>query len=136
MHKADAQRFFENRSDVDVTYAAHYYESYGLLFDNHEETRSIDGVISDICFPMSDYKNMVHPVPAGVMVAVKLSQVGVPFVLNTSGYHHGKKYEWIHQLAKDQGWTVVESGSIENPDGESGPKNWERAYELLSEKMK
>lgn len=138
-HEEDARRFFRTQPDVEVTYASDYQRASEIMLSYDREagknTRGdIDGVISDIYFPLISEGECNQPEPIGVAVALQLSQVGVPFVLNTAGYHHGKKYEWINVLAMDQGWKIIDSSSDREKDADS--KNWEAAYQSLEEKMK
>jgi hypothetical protein len=93
------------------------------------------GVISDIYFslqgPVKIGDRLVdpEPQPIGVRVAVELSQLGVPFVLNTAGYHHGMKYSWINGMAREQGWTLIDASDDHFKDAET--KDWGLAYRSL-----
>lgn len=140
-HKKDAQAFFKGKPDVEAVYASMYSEAEKIMFNSDEKTRkrikgNIDGVISDIYFPLSSERNgqWNQPEPIGVRVAVELSQLGIPFVLNTAGYHHGRRYEWIHQFAADQDWILIDVYGDYELDNDS--KNWASAYEALEEKIK
>ena len=138
-HKQDARKFFEAQPDVEVTFASNYLDARKVMFDSDKETYerikgNIDGVISDVYFPLTSSQQWNQPEPIGVRVAVELSQLGIPFVLNTAGYHHGRRYEWINQFARDQGWEIIDTGSDYEQDTDS--KNWERAYQSLEERMK
>lgn len=133
----DAKKFFESRPDVEVIYASNYSDASRVMFDSDKETYqrikgNIDGVISDIFFPLTPYPQWNRPEPIGVMVAVELSQFGIPFVLNIAGYLHKRRYEWINQLARGQGWKIIDTGWEHDTDS----KNWERAYQSLEEKMR
>jgi hypothetical protein len=138
-HKEDAREFFQTRRDVEVTYASNYADAAKVMFKKDKETYeitkgNIDGVISDIYFPLVSDGRWDQPEPIGVRVAVELSQLEIPFVLNTAGYHHGRKYQWIHELATKQGWKIIDTGSDHEKDTDS--KNWKGAYQSLEEKMK
>ncbi|MFH1612062.1 MAG: hypothetical protein ABH887_02235, partial [bacterium] len=114
-HTEDAKNFFETQ-DVTVTYVSNYSDTREIMFKFNQETfkhdvnKDIDGVISDIYFPLTDNPQWNQPEPIGVRVAVELSQLRVPFVLNTAGYHHGRKYEWIHSFAQKQKWSLIDTG--------------------------
>jgi len=134
IHEDEARAFFETQSDVIVTYASNYLEASKIMFSYDAETHqkikgNIDGVISDIFFPLTSTYDWNQPEPIGVRVAVELSQLGVPFVLNTAGYHHGRRYEWINSFAREQRWKLVDSGH-ENGE-ESISKNWKKSYQKL-----
>ena len=137
-HRLDAMDFFESLLDVEVVYAKNYREAESVMLDYDREKGGrvkgdIDGVISDIYSPLTSNPHWNQPEPIGVRVAIELTQVGLPFVLNTAGYHHGRKYEWIHQFAGSQRWTLVDNcGDYEQ---ESDSKNWKRAYEALEKKL-
>ena len=138
-HEQDARDFFETQDDVVVTYASNYSEASRIMFNYDPNTRervkgNIDGVISDIFFPLSSTPDWNQPEPIGVRVAVELSQLGVPFVLNTAGYHHGRRYEWINGFARNQRWKIVDTGSED--DVESDSKNWQKAYSSLEKIIK
>jgi len=137
-HKEDAQKFFETlQDDVEVVYASTLYEAEPIMttYDSeaHKIIPSIDGVISDIYFPLNDDPQCNQPEPIGVGVAIELSKYEIPFVLNTAGYHHGRKYQWICHLARSQDWEIIDASDCEK-DADS--KNWDWAYRELKEKMK
>ncbi len=61
----------------------------------------IDGVISDIYFPYDKsgkWSDPNQPVGLGIAVMCKDPRINIPCVLNTAGYHHGTKYQWIHEF--------------------------------------
>jgi len=133
-HLQDSKDFFKTQEDVEVTYVSNYSDAKNVMFGRDKETfkrikGNIDGVISDVYFPLTSHEKWNQPEPMGVKVAVELTQMGIPFVLNTSGYHHGRRYEWINQFAREQRWELIDSGSDEK-DADS--KNWSLAYKRLS----
>jgi hypothetical protein len=139
-HIADAKEFFAGYPDIRVSYVSELYEAFGYLgFTQtyqgpHEiEEPSVDGVISDIFF------NSGHPYgrrgadgPLGVVTFFLCKQRGIPCVLNTAGFHHGDKYQWIHELAM---WGALPKmiDAAFSPNEEAVAKNWERAFEGLME---
>ena len=92
-----------------------------------------DGIISDIYFPLDSKAPFNNIEPIGVRVASELEKLGKPFVLNTSGYHHGPKFQWIYEMVGNNKWDFIESG---NSSGEGNTKNWKAAYETLIKKIK
>ncbi len=142
-HIQDAKDFFRLNPDVDVICATNYLEARNDMFKKISDAKTgrdvlskgnIDGVISDIYFPLSSNEPFDQPEPIGVRVAVELSQLSMPFVLNTAGYHHGIKYEWINQLARSQNWKLVDTGRDYEKDSDS--KNWQEAYQTLERMIK
>ena len=134
-HQEDAREFFTTQPDVEVVYAKNYDEARKIMFARDEKTReiikgNIDAVISDIYFPLTHYPKWNQPEPIGIQVAVEMSQLGVPFVLNTAGYHHGRRYEWINGFARKQGWSLIDTGR--NYEVDSDKKDWERAFKTLN----
>jgi CheY-like chemotaxis protein len=92
----------------------------------------VDGIITDIYFPLTDSAPWDQPEPIGVRVAVEAGQMNIPFVMNTAGYHHGAKYEWINQFAQEQDWPLVDAAK---QDGAEAPvKKWDEAYKWLEAK--
>lgn len=89
----------------------------------------VDGIISDIYFPLTDTAPYDKPEPIGVQIALEAKQLGIPCVLNTAGYHHGTKYEWICQLARSQKWPLIDASQDRNKEADT--KNWDRAWEKL-----
>ena len=89
---------------------------------------NVDGVISDIYFPLDSREPFNQPEPIGVRVAYELEKLNKPFVLNTAGYHHGAKYQWIFEMANQNNWPIIEAGSS---SGEGVTKKWEDAHTKL-----
>ncbi len=138
-HRTDAERFFEGISDLEVEYAETYSDASKIMLDYDRETwknvkGSVDGVISDIYFPLTDSGHWTQPEPIGVRVAIELETVGMPFVLNTAGYHHGSRYEWINSLARDRKWPLVDASSDYHREGDT--KSWAEAWKKLEERMR
>lgn len=132
-HLNDAKAFFANIDDVKVTFIEDFepiedtIEGWSLptFFD------LFDGVISDIFFPrFANSKEWGQEEPIGVGVMILCKELGKPCILNTAGYHHGSKYQWILTLQR----------SLDLPDmvdacgdyfKEADEKNWERALAEL-----
>ncbi len=136
-HIADAKEFFKEIKDWEVTYATNYEEASKIMFeDPHRFERgkgNLDGIISDIYFPLNSRpKFEEEKQPIGVRVKIESGEMGVPCVLNTAGYHHGAKYEWINGLAYFQRWKIIDVEPLDpGKEDESNYKNWKEAYEEL-----
>ena len=140
-HLEDAKKYFADKQEVDVVYAENYSEAKGSMikwdFDANKEVKGdIDGIIADIYFPLSEEKRWNQPEPIGVRVAIEAIKLGIPFVLNTAGFHHGRKYEQINGLARGQGWDLVDPEDHRDYEKDAVAKNWEKAYENLEAKLK
>ncbi|MEK7583751.1 MAG: response regulator [Patescibacteria group bacterium] len=92
-----------------------------------------DGVITDLFLPHSDKAPWTDAdQPCGLAVALKAEQLGLPFVICTSGYHHGAKYDWICQVGRQRGWPEMVDSSTDYTK-EADKKNWKEALEVLLE---
>jgi hypothetical protein len=140
-HIADAKEFFKEVQDWDITYATNYEEASEIMFEdrNKFERRkgNLDGIISDIYFPLNSMQKFNHSEdPIGVRVKIESEKLGIPCVLNTAGYHHGAKYEWIASLAYFQKWKIIDVEPIDpSKEDEEDYKNWRDAYEELKYKI-
>jgi hypothetical protein len=120
-HLADAKAYFADKP-VEVVYASTYEEAK-KLYD------SVDAVISDVYFPESEGKEATD---MGVEVALDLHGKK-PFVLCTSGYHHGSKLQHVCSLGRAYGWGEMVDGCCP-PEGDVETKEWDRAYGQLRER--
>jgi len=144
-HLKDAKDFFAEKKDVEVIYRMSLSDEdkndgWGSVSHMLGVTRYlISGVISDIYFPYyisakikgdSFRKGRVieaqwrEEYPLGLVVH-KLCGDEIPCVLNTAGYHHGPKLQWI----QDMGIDMVDAGDQYFVD--SDKKDWARAFEEL-----
>ena len=104
----------------------------------------VDGIITDVYFPFDpDYVPEINEGPNGVIVAVVSQKLGIPCVICTSGYHHGKKYNWACSLLREIGFPeMIDSyeelleGRKNTREDEADHKPWEKAWAILEEKMK
>lgn len=128
-----------------------------------------DGVITDVHFPVSDpnwelpegtqrgvdFTDDTDPnTPCGITVATMCDKADLPFVICTSGWHHGNRYAWIWTLCDVAKWTIVETlEAFRVPWDENRPKeetrrlnaelftkdaphkDWAKALEYLVEKV-
>ena len=150
-HREEAARIL-TEAGVEVIVADDFREGMRILIDDH----LLNGVISDIFMPEDTYeyrmaletakdtpdffskrkRERLELQPRGLGLALLADRLMIPFVLCTSGYHHGVKYNWIHGLFGQFGWwdRIVDrppanfSDMSENPD-ES--KDWLRALEVV-----
>jgi len=98
-------------------------------FNEDLRLHGYDGVLSDIFFPNDD-EEYTDEVPAGVAVLFICQSRGIPCVLVTDGYHHGKKYQWIHYMLNELRLPLM----IDNmgDDSEAPEKNWAMALKSLA----
>ncbi len=127
-----------------------------------------DGVITDVHFPPAPVSDLPEGVergvdctdntdpntPCGIIVATACDKTGLPFVICTSGWHHGNRHAWIWTLCGVAKWTIVETlEAFRVPWDESRPKeetrklnaelftkdaphkDWTKALEYLVEKV-
>lgn len=85
MHRIDARKFFSGLGrEIEVVSASNFHEASSALSDSAH----IDGVITDIYFPLCAAERWDQPEPIGIRVALMCEERKIPFVLNTAGYHH------------------------------------------------
>lgn len=70
----------------------------------------------------------------GVAVLIACTERKIPCVLNTAGYHHGAKYQWITLLVRTLKLPEIVDASS-NRHAEAETKNWERALRALKEQL-
>ncbi len=149
-HRTDADEFFRGLEGVDIVYAKNYDEAWTVLYNHRNEQYHLDGAIVDIYMPQSDASGLkdsyppqvqdhiramaTNQEPCGVGLAVLLEKADIPFVLNTAGYHHGAKYEWINGLCSSVGWPLIDASGDYSSEAET--KDWRKAYESLEQRMK
>ena len=134
-HLKDAQDFFATKCDEVV---ASFYKDFKSVMDTLKDGE-IDGVISDIYFPHS--KDYPEVQPIGVVVMMLCRERNIPCKLNTAGFHHGSKYQWIHELTQKFKFPMMLDMGDQNfytlgGEGEAQAKNWEYAYSFLVKSMK
>lgn len=130
-HMDDAIDFFEKMENVVFEMAYDYRQARAEL-----EKGEIDGVISDIYFPYNsddERPGFRTEEPIGVGILMLCREKKIPCILNTSGYHHGSRYQWIFDLLgfADLPFALVDSGKWDNKEGESESKNLEEAFGRL-----
>ncbi len=149
-HLADAKSVFGDVEGLDVLYAedgkqarkafgvSNFTSLYGLQ-------DIVDGVITDLFFPLAPGEFRVEAVnegPNGLIIGALCQRAGIPYVICTSGYHHGSKYEWASQMSSAMAgdapiFVDCDPGrgrdGETNYDGESPHKPWREAYEILKD---
>lgn len=99
-----------------------------------KEVGSEVGVLTDLYFPAKSDNTGSHGelAPLGLIVMVECRRLGIPCVIVTAGYHHGKKYNQACFAGRVMGWPeIVDSEDYNNAEGEAPEKNWKRAIERL-----
>ena len=149
-HQQDAKRFFAAHPEVEIKYRHDFNEvmrdigftrrcGSGYYDDSEYRTAphdpGMDGVISDIYFPPDEFEPEISEA-SGVVVALICREKGIPCVLNTEGWHHGLKYQWIAHLAKDGLFPIFFASSRKMGKEEAVTKNWEGAFGKLCELIK
>jgi hypothetical protein len=128
-HLAAARTFFATKPDVQVAYATTYSQARKYLaFD---EPVSVDGIISDIFFPYHHESPHNNPEPIGVAVMIQARDKGIPCILNTAGYHHGSRYQWISGLQSELGLPQMVDQYSDDQYTEAEGKDWNKAYNRL-----
>lgn len=101
-----------------------------------ERTILVDGVITDLFFPMGRRTRVeeLDNAPNGLIVGATCQRVGVPYVICTAGYHHGRKYEWANQMNRAMGAPdMIDSYTPGNNEAEAEHKNWKSAFAMLKQ---
>ncbi len=137
-HLEDAKKFFEAlEGEFEITYASDYESGCELYYDEEKEEfdvnglKKYDGVISDIFFPRNKRDKATEPV--GVSVMMQCYMLKIPCILNTAGYHHGIRYQWISDLQIRMFLPAMVDASSDYGFEEANQKNWQRAFENLLE---
>ena len=122
-HTDSAKNFFAGKG-VQVSFTKTMTGFLNALMRDVDEC-----VLSDVFFPYDD-DSYQDEVPAGVAVYFICQSKSLPCVLITSGFHHGKKYQWIHRLIRETGkvQTIVGHGNACTPEAEASEKNWAEAW--------
>lgn len=128
-HRCSAKKFFAEKAGVE----ARFVETLAS-FDKAVYEHRFDGVLSDIFFPCGKMGGLNHKeeVPAGVAVYFICQFKSIPCVLVTAGYHHGKKYQWIHHMVQELKLPpIIDYFRTGDLDAEEPEKNWARAFQSL-----
>lgn len=71
--------------------------------------------------------------PLGILIAGRAEELGVPFTLATSTYHHDELTQPIQSYASKRGWRLVDCGPNSIHE-KSTPEFWARAFGELEQK--
>jgi len=114
----------------------HLVKDWPLNTENLEKAANApDAVISDIMVPWS-YEGNKTQSPGGVLVGWTCSQLQIPFVFCTSGYHHGPSYQWVDTFTRLNKWPRMVDGISckgETNKDEKRKKDWDYALKKLLE---
>lgn len=102
-HLNDARQHSKRLVGCTVDFATTLAEAVELLQKN-----SYDGVISDVFFP-AEAGVSAETFENAIAVSTKLVEMGVHHVFNTSGNHHGRKYQGFV-------WKTPRATHTDNPD--------------------
>lgn len=139
-HLNDAKEFFRQVENVKVTFVEDYQSAIGetAYLDETQRTtlEDYDGIISDIFFPLiKSHGKWGQPEPIGVAIMMLCERLKLPCILNTAGYHHGSRYQWICSLQRRFDLPeIVDATKDHFEDAES--KNWGTAFRMLSTLIK
>ena len=121
-HLRDAAKFFSTQHpEIKIEYVTSIDPRWDI------KPGAFDGVISDIFFPP---KGCSQEEPVGVAVMIICRELGIPCILNTTGYHHGPRYDWIVSLQRAIGLPNMVDAT-EDRYAEAETKNWAGALEAL-----
>jgi CheY-like chemotaxis protein len=93
-------------------------------------TPLVDAVVTDIFMPY-DLDSEMHreaTEPCGLLVQAAAKAAEIPCAFCTGGYHHGRKFQWIHTMA-----TYIDCGMLDSGRGEEtdAPKRWKEVLEMM-----
>ncbi len=157
-HMADARALFSAMEGLETSYASSWEEvnrfnrrpdqspNDPVILENllysmpvyktvgAELVPIVDGVITDLFFPLESW-DLGYEEPNGLIAAAVCKDLGIPYVVCTAGYHHGRKYEWAHQMLLQglRGPKMVDCYDRLDSEAEAPQKNWLAAYEKLKE---
>ena len=72
--------------------------------------------------------------PLGILIAERADELGLPFILATSTYHHDALTQPVQDYASGKGWRLVDCGP-NREDDKASPEFWERALSELERKL-
>ena len=110
--------------------------------DQQEKTQIFKGIYEPIYTKDSLYGMLRNAIrqsetnqPLGLLVAERCEALSLPFVLNTSTYHHDCLTEPVVAYAGRNGWRIVDCTPKSEQD-KANPEFWERAFGELERKLK
>ncbi len=128
-HLTDAQQLLEERVASGAISSVDYASTLDDAIQYLTTTR-YDGIISDIFFPTAYGGNEEEN---GTKIGEYALQQGLPFVLVTSTYHHGRKTDPVCSWARTRAdMELIDTMPETGRDGEAESKNWIGGYVVLS----
>ena len=73
--------------------------------------------------------------PLGILVAERAGELGIPFILATSTYHHDELTQPIQDYVSRRGWRLVDCGPNSEHEKET-PEFWARAFGELERRLR
>lgn len=73
--------------------------------------------------------------PLGILVAEKVEELGIPFILATSTYHHDELTQPIQDYVSRRGWRLVDCGPNSEHEKET-LEFWARAFDELERRLR
>lgn len=134
-HVDDAKKYMFGLVSVETDFATTLAEAMELLQKNN-----YDGVISDVFFP-AETGASTETFENAIAVSTKLVEMGVHHVFNTSGNHHGRKYQgFIWKTPKavhnDNYYHFLTTGMIieaypKDSNADKDTKQWQAAFRYI-----
>lgn len=144
-HLNDARQYSQTLTGCEVDFATTLAEALALLEEN-----SYDGVISDVFFP-AETGASAETYENALTINAKLIEMDIHHVFNTSGNHHGAKYQgFLHQTPKFRGndgvydniysapWPlgILGTGMVieaypDDSNGDKDTKQWQAAFRYI-----
>lgn len=72
--------------------------------------------------------------PLGLLIAEKASELGLPFILATSTYHHDVLTQPLQDYASRKGWKLMDCGP-NREDDKASPAFWEEVLGMLENRL-
>ena len=69
--------------------------------------------------------------PLGIAIAQRASDLGIPFVLVTSTFHHDRLTQPIYEYAERKGWSLIDNVRAEKETVEF----WEGGFSSLEKRL-
>lgn len=136
-HRDSAKKFFAEKG-VEVDFAKELKPFLKVFTPSKYTGKPIpefqyDGVLTDIFFSY-DEDYFPEIVPAGVAVFFTCQAKGIPCLFVTAGFHHGQKYQWIHEMVLTLELPQMVDGDYDETNGgenDASEKNWDWAFKSI-----
>jgi len=127
-HLADAKTLLEERVRSGVIGGVDYASTLRQAMESLR-TGDYTGMLLDVFFPNDEGETEQ---PNCVKVDEYALDKGMPFVLVTSTYHHGRKTEPVSKWAREKHMELVDRFPKTSEEEEAPTKEWEGAYLALA----